>query len=101
MDFGREVVAVPQGRGPGVRVEPLDVHEAQDGEVVVADDRVKVLQRAQAADDLVWFGAVADDVAAADVAFDAEVLEKIEDGGQGFQIRVDVGKDPVDHRQQR
>ncbi len=91
-------LARPADGGGGDGVERLDRIVLGDGLVVVAADDGQRLQAPDDTDDLVGRGAVADQVAQADVVVDAALVGQLQDGGQGFQVAVDVAEDQNPHQ---
>ena len=83
------------GRGDGV--ERLQGFGAAHGLVVVAPDDRQGFEGVDLADDLVGRGAVADQVAQADVVVDLFLGRELEQDFEGFQVAVDVAEDQVAH----
>ncbi len=83
------------GAGDGVETQ-RGGEAATDAVVIAANGELRF--RANRIDDLIGAGAVADDVA--EIPEDIEA-GGVEDGGKGFEVRVDVGEDEGAHRPER
>src|SRR2546425_13079278 len=96
---GRFADALPRPfhRRPGVRVEPVDVDQADGGGVVIAADSDRA-ELAQPIDDSVWFRAVADDVAEMPDGVDRP--KRRDDRIERDEIGVNVREDGDAHSRQ-
>ena len=94
--FGGELVAGPEGGGAGDGVEGVGRGEAAgDAVMVAADDEGG--EGADAVEDLVGAGAVADHVTEVPELVEAGELRGGEDGVERFKVAVDVGEDEDAH----
>jgi hypothetical protein len=94
--LGCELVTGPVDGGAGGFGEVIWLGEAGGGSVVVADDGEGVAGREEG-EALVGAGVVAYGVAEVEDLVDLQLVERGEDRGKGFEVRVDVGEEGVAH----
>jgi hypothetical protein len=87
----------PLDRGRGDGIERLHRVLAGDRLVVVPPDDGERLERLDLLDGFVGRGPVADKIAEANVLVDPVTLGVFQDGGQGFEVAVDVAEDQGAH----
>ena len=94
--IGPELLARPEGGGPGHGIEPVEVYQAERAVLVISRDHPRHAL-AQKLDARVWVRAVTHGIAQADEPGRAFPRGIGEDGGQSFEISVHVREHRVAH----